>query len=253
MFLIDIDLYPISNVVPIPTIRSTYTTSNIENAVAPEVLQPILAKIISYLDHGSLLSARLIARSWFEACVQRRPLRFPPFYRIPIELIQLILGFSSPSAFNAARYTCRAWYLSSLEKSLLKAQLKALGFYITDPAIQNSNNPYYLSTRLSREFSLGAGGSNLSGLVSTTIIDMSELAATTTINFTVSICGTYAFLSEGCVVYVYRLRATSGARIEFVVSIICPRRVLAVSMDTSSRRFAVAILLVCERPCHYPL
>lgn len=179
--------------------------------------------------------------------MQSHPLRFPPFYRLPIELIQLILGFSPPSAFNAARYTCRAWYLSSLEKSLLKAQLKALGFYITDPTIQNSDNPYYLSTRLSREFSLGAGGSSLSGLVNTTIIDMSELAATTTVNFTVSICGTYALLSEGCVVYVYRLRATSGARIEFVVSIICPRRVLAVSMDTSSRRFAIAILLVCER------
>lgn len=204
----------------------------------------IFARIILLLDHGSLLNARATARPWLEACENHRPLRFSPLYRLPVELIQLILTFTSPSSFDAARHVCRAWYLSALEPSLLRLQLKDLGYYYTDHAVRNSQSTRYLSTRLSREFSLGAGKSGICGLHKTAIIDMSNLAATSTIHFTVSICGSYALLSEGCVVYVYRLQATIASRIEFVASVVCPRRVLAVSMDTSSRRFAIAILLV---------
>jgi hypothetical protein len=68
--------------------------------------------------------------------------------------------------------------------------------------------------------------------------------AATAVHFTVSTCGSYALLSEGYVVYVYRLLPAAGRWMEFVASVICSRRVLAVSMDTSSRRFAIAILLV---------
>lgn len=204
----------------------------------------IFARIVLLLDHGSLLNARATARPWLEACENHRPLRFSPLYRLPVELIQLILTFTSPSSFDAARHVCRAWYLSALEPSLLRLQLKNLGYYYTDHAVRNSQSTRYLSTRLSREFSLGAGKSGICGLHKTAIIDMSNLAATSTVHFTVSICGSYALLSEGCVVYVYRLQATIASRIEFVASVVCPRRVLAVSMDTSSRRFAIAILLV---------
>lgn len=204
----------------------------------------IFARIVSFLDQNSLLNARATARSWLKACVEHRPLRFSSLYRLPVELIQLILTFASPASFNAAKNVCRAWHLSALDPSLLRLQLRTLGFYYADPTIKNSQNTHYLSTRLSREFSLGAGGSNVCGLQKTAIIDLSDLAATTTIHFTVSICGSYALLSEGCVVYVYRLQATTKGRIEFVASVVCPRRVLAVSMDTSSRRFAIAILLV---------
>lgn len=204
----------------------------------------VFARIIFLLDRNSLLNTRATARQWLEACDRHRPLQFSPLYRLPVELIQLILAFTSPSSFNAARHVCRAWNLSSLEPSLLRSQLKSLGFYHADHAVRNSQSTRYLSTRLSREFSLGAGGLDICGLRKTTIIDLSNLAATSTVHFTVSICGSYALLSEGCVVYVYRLQATIESRIEFVASVICPRRVLAVSMDTSSRRFAIAILLV---------
>lgn len=204
----------------------------------------IFTRIILLLDHNSLLNARATARLWLEACDRHCQLRFSPLYRLPVELIQQILAFTFPSSFNAARHVCRAWHLSALEPSLLRLQLKSLGFYHADHAVRNSQSSRYLSTRLSREFSLWAGGSGICGLRKTTVIDLSNLAATSTVHFTVSICGSYALLSEGCVVYVYRLQATIGSRIEFVASVICPRRVLAVSMDTSSRRFAIAILLV---------
>lgn len=210
----------------------------------------VFARIIFLLDRNSLLNTRATARPWLEACDRHRPLQFSPLYRLPVELIQLILTFTSPSSFNAARHVCRAWHLSSLEPSLLRLQLKSLGFYHADHAVRNSQSTRYLSTRLSREFSLGAGGLGICGLRKTTIIDLSNLAATSTVHFTVSICGSYALLSEGCVVYVYRLQAAIGSRIEFVASVICPRRVLAVSMDTSSRRFAIAILLVNPPPIY---
>lgn len=211
----------------------------------------VFSRIVLLLDHNSLLNARAAARLWLEMCEKIRPLRFSPLYRLPVELIQLILAFTSPPAFDAARHACRAWYLSALEPSLLRLQLKGLGFYYADHAVQNSQSTRYLSTRLSREFSLGAGGSSICGLRKTAIVDMSNLATTSTVHFTVSICGSYTLLSEGCVVYVYRLQATTGSRIEFVASVVCPRRVLAVSMDTSSRRFAIAILLV-SFPLIYP-
>lgn len=207
--------------------------------------ESIFTHIVSHLDHSSMLNTRVTAKSCFAVCAKYRPLRFRPFYRLPVELIQLILGFTCPSSFNAARHICRAWSLSALEASLLRAQLRTLGFYNADVTVQHSQNTLYLSTRLSREFSLGADRLNAHGLRNTVIIDMSELAATDMIHFTVSICGSYALLSEGCVVYVYRLRAMAETCIEFVASVVCPRRVLAVSMDTSSRRFAIAILLVC--------
>lgn len=211
----------------------------------------IFSRIVLLLDHDSLLNTRATAKLWLEACENHRPLRFSPLYRLPVELIQLIFTFTSPSSFDAARHVCRAWYLSALEPSLLRLQLKGLGFYHTDHAVRNSQSTRYLSTRLSREFSLGAGRSGICGLHKTAIIDMSNLAATSTVHFTVSICGSYALLSEGCVVYVYRLQATIASRIEFVASVVCPRRVLAVSMDTSSRRFAIAILLVSSVDLSY--
>ena len=59
--------------------------------------------------------------------------------------------------------------------------------------------------------------------------------------------------ANGCLVYLYELNRThksisnesvdSPGALRLVTSIICPRRVLACSMDTSSNRYAIAILL----------
>ena len=75
-----------------------------------------------------------------------------------------------------------------------------------------------------------------------------DLASTT---FTVSSCGRFLMAANGCLVYVYELNRShvcGGSTVHPgllrpITSIICPRRVLACSMDTSSQRYAIAILL----------
>ncbi|MCJ1426381.1 hypothetical protein MMC29_004284, partial [Sticta canariensis] len=69
--------------------------------------------------------------------------------------------------------------------------------------------------------------------------------------FTFSVCGRYLLVTEDCTIYIYSLnshasitdRAQSLSPIERLTNLVCPHRVLAVSMDTSSSRFAVAALL----------
>ncbi|CUS13215.1 unnamed protein product [Tuber aestivum] len=200
-------------------------------------------RILSFLDHRSLLAARLTRKSWNDVCVEHKFLKFPPVYRLPVELVQEILGSTSPLSFNASRHVCRAWYLSALEPFLLKQHLEELGFHNAEASVRDSQNSRYLVTRLSRECSLSPDNTKGGGLRNTAILDLSELVAANPANFTVSICGSYALLSEGCVVYVYHLKSTLERWMEYVTSVVCPRRVLAVSMDTSSQRFAIAILL----------
>lgn len=89
--------------------------------------------------------------------------------------------------------------------------------------------------------------------------------------FTVSTCTRFLMVANGCLVYIYELNRVpsspsstpdsfpgrsknpeSSGAICPVASIICPRRVLACSMDTSSQRYAIAVLmdgrmgLVCD-------
>jgi hypothetical protein len=71
--------------------------------------------------------------------------------------------------------------------------------------------------------------------------------------FTISSCSRFLMVANGCLVYLYELNRSqkitagesiiSAGALRPVTSIICPHRVLACSMDTSSNRFAVAILL----------
>ncbi len=71
--------------------------------------------------------------------------------------------------------------------------------------------------------------------------------------FTISSCGRFLMIAHGCLVYLYELNRSHkvvgvdsikipGA-LRPVTSIICPRQVLACSMDTSSNRYAMALLL----------
>lgn len=69
--------------------------------------------------------------------------------------------------------------------------------------------------------------------------------------FTISVCGKYLLVTIDCTIYIYSLnnqasinhRAQSPIPVERLTSLVCPHRVLAVSMDTSYGRFAVAALL----------
>ncbi|MCJ1391137.1 hypothetical protein MMC18_003999 [Xylographa bjoerkii] len=69
------------------------------------------------------------------------------------------------------------------------------------------------------------------------------------LHFTVSVCGKFVLVVEGCLIYIYRLygpERSASIHVGFLqpfTSVICPKRVLAVSMDASSQRYAVAALL----------
>lgn len=71
--------------------------------------------------------------------------------------------------------------------------------------------------------------------------------------FTMSSCSKFLMVSQGSIVYIYELNRShrtyrgddkvEGGALRPFTSIICPRRVLACSMDTSSNRDAIAILM----------
>jgi hypothetical protein len=105
-------------------------------------------------------------------------------------------------------------------------------------------------------------GARSTSLEMTSVTDFSEIVSNyseaedvpgSSVHFTVSVCGRYVMVAEGCVVYVYRLSGQNcqgvvsegslGGCLSPVTSVLCPRRVLAVSMDTSCGRFAIAALL----------
>ncbi|KAH0536347.1 hypothetical protein FGG08_006773 [Glutinoglossum americanum] len=105
-------------------------------------------------------------------------------------------------------------------------------------------------------------GARSTSLEMTSVTDFSEIVSNYTevedvpgssVHFTVSVCGKYVMVAEGCVVYIYRLsgqgchgvvnEGSLGGCLSPVTSVLCPRRVLAVSMDTSCDRFAIAALL----------
>ena len=136
---------------------------------------------------------------------------------------------------------------------------------------QRINDEWLLSKRLATECSLlpsWTGNGFPQGrypepkcLSITSRVDFSELSNGHSLNslgscehgtalqFTVSVCQRFLLASEGCLIYVYalndRMSATHpyGGYLCGITTIVCPHRVLAVSMDTTSRRLAVAALL----------
>ncbi|QDS72832.1 hypothetical protein FKW77_006906 [Venturia effusa] len=180
----------------------------------------------------------------------------PRFVSLPMsyprELIQHIYSYLHPRDFNAARHTCQSWMTASLDKALLTLMLKRAGW-----SPKNEKYIWGMSCRLARECALSSGwtGNGITDRPLTSpfrqsaLIDFSELASgynSSTVRkangliFTVSICGRYVLVAEGGMIYVYEL---VGDRLRVLTSVVCPRKVLAMSMDASSKRFAVAALL----------
>lgn len=222
----------------------TMVSASPSTSPASQIPAALIRHTVRYLDFKHVLKARGVSKAWNDAVQAVRPLRFPAVYHLPAELVQQILALVSPADFNNARRTCRAWYVSSLSAPLLRNQLETIGFCKTDPGISDSKNPVYLSMRLFRECSLGADGSGKCDLRNVAVLDLSETVTASTSHFTVSMCSSHVLLCDGCVVHVYRLQPNSREFIEFATTIICPRRVIAVSMDTSSGRYSVTVLLV---------
>jgi hypothetical protein len=153
--------------------------------------------VIRSLDTDSVRQARQVCKRWKSICDDYRPLRFPAVHNLPVELLQNIMSFATPTSFNSARHTCRAWYVSSLSTALLRRHFGTMGFCETDPFVRVSQNPLYLSQRYGRECSLGSDGAGKNRLRNTAILDMSDIGSTGVINFTVSTCGTHVLICEG--------------------------------------------------------
>lgn len=222
-----------------------FTTNNMGLQSFRRTLFETLVPLIRFKD---ALTTRRVCKTWKDEIDHVKQIRFPAVYRMPVELIQQVLALTSPEGFNDARRTCRVWYSASLSVSVLRQHLGTMGYIKTDPLVKDSENPVYLARRIARECSLGADGSGNCAFRIVELLDLSEIAARASIHFTVSTCGSHAMLCEGCVVYIYRLQPSTGELLDFVTSIVCPKRVLAVSMDTSSRRYSIAILMVSFIP-----
>ncbi|KAF2759325.1 hypothetical protein EJ05DRAFT_510155 [Pseudovirgaria hyperparasitica] len=212
---------------------------------------------------------------------------------LPIEILQQIYSSMSPQDFNSARHACRSWMLASLDQSLLMSALKRGGWasaidklcmkdVLTSHDGSFLGNQWNLSCLLARECALshnwkGNGfsrgqepksvenKSNPSPWVVAATTDFADLASgyaapqtshSGGLIFTSSVCGKFALVGEGGMIYVYELH---GRGLKPVTSVVCPRKVLAVSMDASADRYAIAALLdgrmgiVCELRIPKPL
>lgn len=208
----------------------------------------------------------------------------PSSMRLPTEILLYVYAYLSTADFNAARHTCRIWFSASLDRTLLMQMLKQAGWWssilriITPMGLARSpgiSQERMMSKWLSRECNLAdprgcsfvqVGETDFRRLVVGRRTD--ELHGE--VSFTVSLCGRYLIATLDQLAYIYELnhvcqpgrsawsiplRRRQGMPLGFMrpaASIICPRRILCASMDTSSGRHSVAFLMegrvgmVCE-------
>ena len=252
--------------------RNTWpSTSSTANDLSQNAA--VAALVVRYSDTPTRKSLRLLCRSWYNVVRTIAPPVRPASGRLPTEILQGIYNNLGAKDFNAARRTCRNWMLASLNRSLLIAMLNRGGWY-TDGQMQyqraapshsiaNRNEVWALSQHLSRQCALssrwtGNGLDTRPALVEATEIDFSELAqgyalqkgrASGGLIFTSSICGKYLLVAKDTLIYIYGLK---NGLLQPLTSVVCPRRVLTMSMNASVGRDAVAALLegrmgmVCE-------
>jgi hypothetical protein len=234
---------------------------------------------IGHLEHIASKSDTHSAKQCSSSQEDAIPDRVSTFSKLPTEINQLIYLYLAPVDFNAARHTCRAWYYNSLQQSLLETMIKRGGWHSScQQEIAEKGVPHFrksaeyiwlLNRRIARECVLGpdwtghglsdATGETKSAFVQASTVDFTEVAVhypestTAGTTFTVSSCGKFLMAANGCLIYIYELNKSytndedwsqvHPGSLRPVTSIICPHRVLACSMDTSSHRYAVAVLL----------
>ncbi|TKA73223.1 hypothetical protein B0A49_04892 [Cryomyces minteri] len=241
---------------------------------APALPPAVMKSLLSYLTCEEYKAVRLTCRSWSSALTFILAPQYPTAHRLPTEIIQQIYMYLTPVDFDAARHTCRTWMLASLNTALLRQMCKRGGWWtaaerdLKNLQAGNKVGPNYewlTSRRISRECALESGwtGNGIreapfqspqhphrpSAIALTAVTDFADLSSgyaglqgrhNAGLIFTVSVCGGYVLVAEGGIVHVY---AINGKDIRPITSVICPKRVLAMSMDASSKRFAIAALL----------
>jgi hypothetical protein len=228
------------------------------------------AVLSPYLETSAWKALRLTNRTLYLALSAAAPPKFPASYHLPVEIVQHVYNYLGPKDFNAARHTCRNWMRASLDKKLLVAMLSRGGwlsntensvhaarFVVSQaPGTVTQSEEWSLSRYLARQCALSSGwtGNGLgtrSALVEGSMIDFAELANGHAggLIFATSLCSRFLCIARETVIYIYELESGHPAP---VTSVVCPRRVLEMSMDVSAGRHAVAALLegrmgiVCE-------
>jgi hypothetical protein len=132
--------------------------------------------------------------------------------------------------------------------------------------VLTQSEEWTLSRCLSRQCALASGwtGNGFEArpaVVESSCVDFTELAngdsaatggQSRGLVFSTSVCGSFLLVARDTLIYIYDLRRGSLAP---VTTVVCPRRVLSVSMDASQGRHAVAAILesrmgmVCELRC----
>lgn len=201
----------------------------------------VIEQILTYLDPFDFNSARHTCRAWMIASLEERLLTtilqrggWRSATKADIQLQEELEGQRTSESIN------EEWMMS-----------KRL-------ATECSLSPNWKGNGLERESS--PSFSHLqkpTGLKMTSTTDLTELSDGpappgngrngAALHFTVSVCNHFVLVAEGCVIYIYSIRNDEshhhGGYIAPLTTVICPHRVLAASMDTSSNRFAVAALL----------
>ncbi|KAF2876547.1 hypothetical protein BDV95DRAFT_229170 [Massariosphaeria phaeospora] len=234
---------------------------------ATHVFDTLAVLLQPYLDISSWRALGTTCRSWHSALEQVVPHRLASKQSLPVEILQQIYSHLGPKDFNSARHTCRGWMWASLNRRLLISMLERGGWSCgTEYGLRSRNglilssDEWLLSRRLSRECSISSPwghepnaahpGSPFVEVSRTDFDDLSNGHAVSSgqenvglvggLLFTASTCGRLLLVARDTLIYVYNLRSSSLLPLSCIP---CPRRVLAMSMDVSSGRNAVAALL----------
>ncbi|KAF2842691.1 hypothetical protein M501DRAFT_965281, partial [Patellaria atrata CBS 101060] len=233
----------------------------------------VFGGILKYLDIAAYRALRLTSRDLLSIIPLDTLPKRPRKRTYPVEILQNIYNFLTPVDFNACRRTCRLWMLASLNRNLLVTMLKRGGWWSTlqsellerearvkEKSSFQESDEWIMSKRISRECALSHGwsGNGLRRIAGSkdevpftarTRVDFTNIAYRSngqecrhnkSLLFFVSICDRFLLVVEGSMIYVYRLE---GVNIRSLTRVLCPRRVLAVSMDASSNKYSIAALL----------
>lgn len=123
--------------------------------------------LLPHIDFETYLAIRLSCRCWSAAITQAHPIRRPAVSRLPAEVLENVFTRLDPIDFNAARHTCQAWMIASLEERLLTTMLRRGGWWGAAMAdmqlreergeqnpVDAANVEWLLSKRLATECSL---------------------------------------------------------------------------------------------------
>lgn len=219
----------------------------------------LLGSLLMFLDYDGYKALRMTWRSGSPG----PDVPVPIVHRLPTETIQHVFEYLSPTDFNVARGSCESWYSASLNVKLLIMQLRRGGWWragqqdLKDmqivPEVERLHAiQIVLSVRLAKECALVNQNKNqnrqltLGPFAKVASVDYTllhtkpEAQSPRNLLFTVSTCGRYVLVARDRKIFVYAFQSTT---LEPYCKITCPRTVLAVAMDASSKQHVVAAVL----------